>query len=282
MKQKSGRFTYKIKNSILCTVCRKEFQQILTKPSSTSICKHCRNLNFVQSSYLFAEREANHQALIESLLKNLQNRDIIELDIILKKILKTAFTLYSPYCDKFFIEAGIIERILYTLREEANDTDNIIKRMSKEEKRIGKYQIDSFNKIKIEGEEIFEAIPYFSCTKITSNAVGEDKFCVIVLFHHGEMIWSLSNKLSSTYQPGSINVTQEKHAELLEKLMSLYNTDLGVLITTGEYGLPLTPRKSSINLIDGKQLATMMIDLEVGVKPIYKLYQIDDSLFDRY
>ena len=266
MKENEGKDISKSRHMVLCSVCNREFYRKSSSQVSSTICERCGWLSFTQSGALLAEKEENQRALAEVLLKKFRSCSVFDLADIFKRLLLTAFNKSSPHCEQFFIKPGWLGLNPYTLRDQTENKDEPLIKFLKESTGdiIGKYQLESFNQTRVDGELISEAIPWFSCTRITSNAIGEENFSVLVLFHQGP----------------ATDVTQ--HVELLEKLMSSHNTDLGVVVTTEEGKWPLRSGKGTVNVVGGNQLANMMIDLEVGVKQVYKLYQVDDMMFFKF
>jgi hypothetical protein len=235
----------------------------------------------LESFSLKAEKVANSTSISESILKEVQKCRYSGGDALIKDILIAAYEQNSPHCNTLLIENSIDSFICIVKNKldegKANNT-SINESISSPNPR---YEFRSFNgtTYRDTGLNINEKIPSFCCTHITSKLRGEENFSVIIILHCGERMYVKDDESLNKSKSSEKDVTEIEYFNLLNKLIGIHNSSFGLLITTENFTNDAFNNNDKIKLINGDKLVEILVDLRIGVKPVYELYNIDYDYF---
>ncbi len=185
--------------------------------------------------------EQNVAHLKTWLLSKLKSSSNLKL---LKELIRIAIKKNSEHCGKFFIDDEFKSKMNKVEKYEMISPLSIRK----------KYVTKSFS--------LSSPFPLLSALKITSNAKDEENISIVILVDRETTI-----------------EVQQKNIQELPRILNTMNASKGVYITTTDFPLTNFPKDYPIQYITGNTIADILIDLEIAIKPLYKIYEPHTFIF---
>lgn len=258
-------------DNIVCSFCEKELSGESTCSNSRLFSKHHNYVTREEADKLRQEHkekmDADHIKEYKSygidipLINKAVEENIAHLKIwllsklksdsnhkLLKALIRKAIKKHSSHCSKFFIDAEFKSKI----HKVAKDSEG----------RPSLSSLWNGGEYEVKGSTLSNPFPFFHAIQITSTAQAEENISILVLLD-----------AEITKEKQEMNV-QEVH-----RIVGAMKASKCVYITTTDFQLSNLPQDIPFHHINGNTIAEILIDLEIAVKPLYKICKPDSSFF---